>query len=96
MLLGWLRSPHKISMPFNHYAKIKRILQTTSSDWFVRRIDEPTSAKNFKGETRQYDHYYRVYDSSSNPIPYCKFQQLDLFAKTMGIDAADIIIQSNL
>lgn len=79
-------------MPFNHYAKIKRILETTESGWVVRRIDKPTSAKTFKGETRHFDHYYRIYDVIGTPIPYCKFQQLDLFAKTMGVDAQDIII----
>ncbi len=80
-------------MPFNHYAKIKRILELQETEWFVRRIDKPTTAKTFKGETRYFDHYYRIYDVYGDPIPYCKFQQLDLFAKTMGIDAESIEIE---
>ncbi len=79
-------------MAFNHYAKIKRILMSMESEWRVYRIDEPTTAKNFKGETRQYDHYYRIYDDQDKPIPYCKFQQIDLFAKTMNIDVKDIAV----
>lgn len=82
-----------MNMAFNHYAKIKRILQSADDGWYVRRIDEPTSAKNFKGETRQFDHYYRIYDANDQPIPYCKFQQIDLFAKTMGVNPEDVQIQ---
>lgn len=81
-------------MPFNHYAKIKRILQTAEQGWYVKRIDEPTSAKNFKGETRYFEHYYRVCDAQGKPIPYCKFQQLDLFAKTMGVDVGEVPIET--
>jgi len=71
-------------MAFNHYAKIKRILEA-HSQWYIVRIDEPTTAKSFKGEVKHFDHYYRVYDAADQPIPYCKFQQLDLFANTMNI-----------
>lgn len=81
-------------MPFNHYAKIKRILMSIDTDWHVHRIDKPTTAKNFKGEMRQYDHYYRIYDAHGQPIPYCKFQQIDLFAKTMHIDVSDIVVHT--
>lgn len=79
-------------MPFNHYAKIKRILQVEQSEWYIRRIDEPTTAKNFKGETRNFDHYYRIYRADGTAIPYCKFQQIDLFAKTMNLDSQDLPI----
>lgn len=72
-------------MSFNHYAKIKRILENEPSGWFIKKIDEPTSAKNFKGEIRQFDHYYRIYSASGEPIKYCKFQQLDLLAKILNI-----------
>ena len=71
-------------MTFNHYAKIKRIL-SEYDNWYVVRVDEVTRAKNFRGETREFDHYYRVYDKFGNPIKYCKFQQLDLFEKTMRV-----------
>ncbi len=79
-------------MPFNHYARIKRILESIDSGWHIRRIDKATSAKNFKGETRHFDHYYRVYTADGTPIPYCKFQQIDLFAKVMKISADDIVV----
>ncbi len=82
-------------MPFNHYAKIKRILTSMETEWYVQRINKPTTAKTFKGETRYFDHYYRIYDTQGNPIPYCKFQQIDLFAKVMNIDPADIVIVEN-
>lgn len=71
-------------MAFNHYAKIKRILDAEPAGWYVRRIDEPTSAKNFRGETVEYDHYYRVFDSAGKQIKYCKFQKIDKFASVMG------------
>lgn len=71
-------------MAFNHYAKIKRIL-AVHTDWYIVRINKSTMALSFKGETRYFDHYYRVYDHAGQPIRYCKFQQLDLFARTMNI-----------
>ena len=72
-------------MAFNHYAKIKLILSTAEPGWVIQRIDEPTTAKSFKGEVRHFDHYYRIFDAKGKPIPYCKFQQLDLFNKTIGL-----------
>jgi hypothetical protein len=82
-------------MPFNHYAKIKRILQSQAPGWYIRRIDESTKAKNFKGEIRHFDHYYRIYDSKDQPIPFCKFQQLDRFAKTMNIDVTNVLVRES-
>ena len=78
-------------MAFNHYAKMKRIL-VDYPHWQIIRIDEPTTAKNFKGEVRQFDHYYRVVDEAGVPIKYCKFQQLELFAKTMEVEVEEIPI----
>ena len=72
-------------MPFNHYAKIKRILEQEPDGWTIRLIDEPTRAKNFKGETVEFDHYYRIYDHHNQPIKYCKFQQMGLLAKTLAV-----------
>ena len=77
-------------MAFNHYAKIKRILDTRLDGWYVRRIDEPASAKNFRGETVEYDHYYRVYSTAGEEIKYCKFQKIDKFASIMGVAVEDI------
>ncbi len=77
-------------MPFNHYAKIKRILQEQEAGWYVRRVDEATTAKTFKGEVRHFDHYYRIYNTDNQPIPYCKFQQIDLFARTMNLAVENI------
>lgn len=82
-------------MPFNHYAKIKRILESTDTEWYIRRIDEATTSKNFKGETRHFDYYYRIYDANGQPIPYCKFQQIDLFAKIMNVDVQDLVVHSD-
>lgn len=73
-------------MAFNHYAKIKRILAEQPAGWFILKVNEPTSAKSFKGEIRMFDHYYRIYSRDNQPVKYCKFQQLDLFAKTMNMD----------
>lgn len=74
-------------MAFNHYAKIKRILNHEPPGWYIVRVNQPTTAKNFKGETRHFDHFYRVYSHTGQPIKYCKFQQLDLLAKTLGVPA---------
>ncbi len=72
-------------MPFNHYAKIKQILQQQPNDWFIKRIDEPTSSKNFKGETIEFDHYYRIYNKDGEPIKYCKFQQIERLARILQL-----------
>lgn len=72
-------------MAFNHYAKIKRILEGVGSGWVVRRINEPTSAKTFKGEVREFDHYYRIYTTDGEPIKYCKFQQIERLASVLGV-----------
>ena len=70
---------------FNHYAKIKCILQSEPEKWFVSRIDEPTEAKNFKDELIRYYHYYRIYRVDGAPIPYCKFQKLDKLAQVLDL-----------
>ena len=77
-------------MAFNHYAKIKRILDEQPDGWYIRRIDEPTEAKNFKGETIRYDHYYRIYSADGQPIKYCKFQKIDKLASVLGREVADL------
>jgi len=79
-------------MAFNHYAKIKRILQSEPDGWYIRRIDESTEAKNFKGETIRYDHYYRIYSVAGQPIKYCKFQKIDKLTSVLGQDAAELPI----
>lgn len=72
-------------MPFNHYAKMKRILDTEPTGWYIKRIDEPTSAKKFNGERVQFDHYYRIYNAEDMPVKYCKFQQLDRLAQILNV-----------
>ena len=79
-------------MAFNHYAKIKRILQSEPDGWYIRRIDESTEAKNFKGETIRYDHYYRIYSVAGQPIKYCKFQKIDKLASILERDVAELPI----
>mgnify|MGYP001617568037 CR=1 FL=1 len=77
-------------MAFNHYAKIKSILQQQPLGWHIKRINEPTSAKMFNGEIKRYDHYYRIYDQNGEAIKYCKFQQLDRLSATLKIPAQDL------
>ena len=72
-------------MPFNHYAKIKRILEDQPDGWSISLINEPTSARNFKGELIQYPYYYRIYDHKGQAIKYCKFQQLERLAASLGV-----------
>lgn len=72
-------------MPFNHYAKIKRILDQRSDDWIIKRINEPTRAKNFKEEIVTYPYYYRIYSVSGEPIKYCKFQQIERLARVLKV-----------
>ncbi len=71
---------------------MKRILEQQPSSWYVRRIDQPTSAKTFSGETRMYEHYYRIYDSDDQQIKYCKFQQLDRLSQALNIPISDLPI----
>ncbi len=78
-------------MGFNHYAKIKRILNSYSG-WVIHRINQPTTAQKFNGETIRYPHYYRIYDSAGQPIRFCKFQQLERFATTMEIPVEELPI----
>lgn len=79
-------------MAFNHYAKIKRILDEQLDGWYVKYINEPTSAKNFRGETVKYSHYYRIYNVHGEAIKYCKFQKIDKLARILGTDAESLPI----
>jgi len=79
-------------MAFNHYAKIKRILDAEPGGWYIKRIDEPTSAFNFNGEKVDYDHYYRIYRADDTAIKYCKFQKIDKLAKILGVATEDLPI----
>lgn len=72
-------------MPFNHYAKMKRILDLQPGGWVIRLIDQPTTSKNFKGETVNFTHYYRIYARNGEPIKYCKFQQIELLARALRV-----------
>jgi adenylate kinase family enzyme len=82
----------------------KRLQQPTNAKCKLIVLVGPTAsgkselavklAKKFNGEQRTYEHYYRIYDASKKPIPYCKFQQLYLFARTMNIPQEDIVIQT--
>ena len=74
-------------MAFNHYAKIQRILSEQPPGWIIKRINKPTSAKNFQGETIHFPHYYRIYDVENQPIKYCKFQQIERLAQALKLPA---------
>lgn len=75
---------------FNHYAKLKRILDSEEPGWYIRRIDEPTTATNFKGETVSFDHYYRLYRADGTVIKFGKFQQLPRLAQALGVDISEL------
>ena len=79
-------------MAFNHYAKIKRILQSETAGWYIKRINQPTTSKSFSGEVKRYDHYYRIYNKLDQPIKFCKFQQIERLAKTLQIPSEDLMI----
>ena len=79
---------------FNHYAKIKRILASEPDGWRIILINKPTSAKNFRGEVRRFDHYYRIVRADGDPIPYCKFQNIDRLAKILAVDVAELPVQN--
>ena len=79
-------------MAFNHYAKLKRIIANEPAGWYIRRIDEPTRAKNFRGEVVQYDHYDRLYTAANQPISYGKFQKIDQLAQTLGMSTENLPI----
>ncbi len=72
-------------MAFNHYAKLKRILLVEPDGWYIQRINQPTSTKNFRGEVVEYDHYYRLYSYDGHEIKYGKFQKIDKLASVLGV-----------
>lgn len=84
-------------MPFNHYAKIKRILDQQSDDWIIKRINQPTAAKNFKGEVVTFSHYYRICTIDGEPIKYCKFQQIERLAAILQlpVEALPVVDQDD-
>lgn len=73
------------TMAFNHYAKLKRIIDEQPEGWFIMRIDQPTTSKSFSGEVRTFDHYYRLYSPDGTQIKYGKFQQIDKLASILNI-----------
>jgi len=83
-------------MSFNHYAKLKRLLADQPDGWYIRKINQPTTATNFKGETIAYPYYYRLYDANDAPIKYGKFQQLERLSQTLEVDAASLPIIDDL
>lgn len=85
-------------MAFNHYAKLARIIAELDAGWYIVRIDEPTSAKNFRGEAVHYDHYYRIFDVTNMQVPYGKFQKLDKLASVldMPVEALPIVARTKL
>ena len=80
---------------FNHYAKLKRILEAEPAGWYIAQIDEKTTATTFRGEKRNFDHYYRLYRADGTQIKYGKFQQLDLLAQALSRDPLDLPLVNN-
>jgi hypothetical protein len=81
-------------MPFNHYAKIKCILDEQPEGWIIKRIDKPTSARNFKNEKVNFTHYYRIYSHNDEPIKYCKFQQIERLAQVLKVPVESLPVVS--
>ncbi len=79
-------------MAFNHYAKLKRIIDAQPDGWYIKRIDQPTTATNFRGEVKKFDHYYRLYDFSDQPIKYGKFQQIERLASALKCPVEELPI----
>ena len=79
-------------MAFNHYAKMKRIVSEQPDGWYIVQFNQPTSAKNFRGELVHYDHYYRIYSATGDPIKYCKFQKIDKLARILEMNIEDLVI----
>jgi len=79
-------------MAFNHYAKIKRILDSEPSGWCIKKVDSPTIAKNFRNENIKFPYYYRIYTVKGEPIKYCKFQQIDRLAKILDIAIDNLVV----
>ena len=79
-----------VAMTFNHYAKLKRLIELEPPGWYIKQIDEPTTAQSFRGETRHFDHYYRLYNAAGTPIKYGKFQQLDRLASVLDTPVSDL------
>ena len=77
-------------MSFNHYAKMKRILEDVPAGWYIKQIDKPTKAQSFAGDWVHFDHYYRIYSKEGEPIKFCKFQQLDRLAKILQVEIKDL------
>lgn len=77
-------------MSFNHYAKLKRILASQPEGWHIKRINEPTTTKNFRGEKIHYEYYYRIYDAAGQPVKYGKFQQIERLAQALDIPAESL------
>jgi len=83
-------------MAFNHYAKVKRILEEQPKGWYIVRINKPTTAQSFKGELRKFDHYYRIYDIANEPIKYCKFQQIERLASILNLPVEALTIHNEI
>ncbi len=77
-------------MAFNHYARLQRILAGLQDGWYIRRINTPTTAVTFGGETRQFDHYYRLFTADGTQVKYGKFQQLDRLAQVLKMSPDDL------
>jgi len=81
---------------FNHYAKLKRILDEEPPGWYILLINEPTTATNFKGEKIRFDHYYRLYRADNTQIRYGKFQQIALLAQALGVPIESLPVLSDV
>lgn len=77
-------------MAFNHYARLKVILENQPDGWIIRRINEPTKVKNFKNEIVEFPHHYRLYDYNDHPIKFGKFQQIERLASVLSVPVEEL------
>jgi hypothetical protein len=77
---------------FNHYAKLKRILDEEPPGWYITLINEATTATNFKGEKVRFDHYYRLLRADGAHIKYGKFQQLARLAEVLNVPEETLLV----
>lgn len=80
---------------FNHYAKLRRIIDTLEPGWYIMRIDEPTKSQKFNGEVVWFNHYYRIYDKYGAQVKFGKFQQLERLASALQTPVEALPVVTN-
>ena len=82
-------------MSFNHYARLKRIIDEQPDGWYIQKIHQSTQAKNFQGDVISFPFYYRLYSVDDEQLKYGKFQQLDRLASILDIPVAALPVRDS-